>query len=141
MTDPVQNTFDHARSWSVISTPVNANTFLTFLKIRGGLKKGGQNTFFCFCYRRTQALRGILKATEMLSPAWILTPIWNNWVRTFVNILMGVKYIMSTAKTGVCGKCTHLMSPGVFIVDFEQIEPINQVSPSGHLYTQRKHWK
>ena len=101
MTDPVQNTFDHARSWSVISTPVNANTFLTFLKIRGVLKKGGQNIFFCFCYRRTQALRGILKATEMLSPAWILTPIWNNWVRTFVNILMGVKYIMSTAKTQV----------------------------------------
>ena len=46
-------------------------------------------------------MRGILKATEMLSPAWILTPIWNNWVRTFVNILMGVKYIMSTAKTQV----------------------------------------
>ena len=32
---------------------------------------------------------------------------------------MGVKYIMSTAKTGVCGKCNHLISPGVFIVDFE----------------------
>ena len=48
MTDPVQNMFGHARSWSVISTPVNANTFLTFFKIRGGLKTGDKIHFFAF---------------------------------------------------------------------------------------------